>query len=148
MKTLKRLLSESGTTLLEIMIAVAILGISFVALLGGMTTSIIASDFHRKEATAGAALRNFAEAVKAEAYDGTCPATYSPAFTPPNDPSGAPYVATIASTEYWEAGTGTAPTTATFTPTCVADAGLQRLTVQVASPDGRAIETLTILKRR
>ena len=56
---------DEGETLIELIIAVAIMGIAVVAIVGGITTSILMSDVHRKQATAGACVRNYAEAVAA-----------------------------------------------------------------------------------
>ena len=57
--------TDTGETLVELIIAVAIMGIAVVAIVGGMATFILMSDVHRKQASAGANVRNYAEAVKA-----------------------------------------------------------------------------------
>src|SRR4051794_9713611 len=56
--------SDSGETLIELVIAVAILGIAAVAILGGLMVSIQSSVIHRNEATGGAYVRSFAEAIQ------------------------------------------------------------------------------------
>ena len=51
---------DRGDTLIEVLVAVSILGIAMVAITGGMATSIIVSDVHHKESVSGTALANFA----------------------------------------------------------------------------------------
>jgi len=48
---------ERGETLLELVVAVTIMGLAVAAIVGGMATSIMMSDIHRQEARAGAAAR-------------------------------------------------------------------------------------------
>ena len=47
-----RVADERGETLVEMLLAVAIMGIAAVALMAGLTTSVLMSDIHRKQATA------------------------------------------------------------------------------------------------
>src|SRR5690242_1565845 len=54
---------ERGETLVELLVALAILGIAVVAVIGAFGSSITLSDVHRKQASAGAAVRNYAELV-------------------------------------------------------------------------------------
>jgi prepilin-type N-terminal cleavage/methylation domain-containing protein len=44
--------SSSGETLVELLVAMSILGVAVVALVSGIGTSVLVSDVHRKEATA------------------------------------------------------------------------------------------------
>src|SRR5450759_1103091 len=73
--------NDEGETLIELMIAVAIMGIVVVAIVGGIATFILMSDIHRKQATAGAYVRNYAEAVEtyvaAGHFDTSAPPNYS-----------------------------------------------------------------------
>src|SRR5690242_18594048 len=59
-----RLRSERGDTLVEILVAVIIMAIAVVAVTAGVAVSIRMSDIHRKQAQAGAFIRDFAEAVE------------------------------------------------------------------------------------
>src|SRR4051812_18022088 len=55
---------ERGETLIELLVALAILGIALVAIIGAVAASITMSDVHRKQATAGTGVRNYAEQVE------------------------------------------------------------------------------------
>lgn len=70
---------EVGFSLVEVLVAVAILGIAFAALLGAMATSIQTSDLHRQQAETQAVLASAVERVKSpETPRVACatPATY------------------------------------------------------------------------
>ena len=56
--------SEAGDTLIEVLVAVVILGLCVVGLMGGLTTSITSSSEHRSLASDDTVLRSFAEAAK------------------------------------------------------------------------------------
>ena len=135
---------DRGETLLEILISVVILGITGVAILSGLMTTVTVSDMHRKQATAGAVAQDYAETVSryvaADHYvECATAAAYAPGvvgFTPPGG-----YTASIAGVEYWNAAT------TTFSGTC-SSSGLERVTVQVASTDGRATEDVVVVVRR
>lgn len=145
MKTAARLAAEEGVTLAEILVTVAILGVAFVALVGGMGSAILASDIHRKQATGGAAVRAYAEAIKAASYAecGTA-GSYAPAAVGYSAPAG--FTAAVTGVEYWRAD-GSDPNTGDYVATCTADQGLQRVSLQVASDDARATESIQIVKR-
>jgi type II secretory pathway pseudopilin PulG len=131
---------DRGETLLELLIAVAIMGIALVAVIGGIGTSILMSDIHHKQAAAGAAVRDYAEAVQNKVALGgyvacASAATYgSPAGF--SVPAGYTKSVVAGSMRYWD---GSA-----WQTTCP-DKGLQRLTVQVASDDGRASEQVVVV---
>lgn len=130
---------DSGETLLELIIAVVILGIAGVAIVGGFATVILVSDYHRKEATAGTAAHDYAEAIETAVASGGYKSSCTPgyAYTPP-----AGFTAQISAVRFW---TGSA-----FQSTCdaSADQGLQQVTVQVSSTDKRATEQLVIVVRK
>jgi len=155
---------DAGETLVELLLAVVVMGIAAVALVGGIATSITMSDIHHKQATAGAAVRDFAEALQNAiatnaTYTPCAPASaYAPAAIGYTAPAG--YTAQVVAPNgvaYWEDAT-TSPTMSPggFAASCPMtvngvtnnDSGLQRVSLQVASNDLRATETLTIVVRK
>lgn len=133
---------EAGVTLVEVLVAVVILGMAMAAIVGAMGTSIFASDVHRRQATEEVVLRDYAETLAAASYV-TCATTssyQSVSFTPPTG-----FTATVTAVEFYNSAT---PAFESTYSTCPAiDSGLQRLSLQVASSDARATETLQIVKR-
>lgn len=135
---------EAGFSLAEVLITVVIVGIAFAAILGGMVTSIVVSDVHRKQATADALARSAAEAVKDRNVGYvSCAAPDAYAGALPAAPSG--YTLSVSDVKYWD---GSSSDPVAFSPSCPSqDKGLQLITIVAASADGRATETVEILKR-
>jgi prepilin-type N-terminal cleavage/methylation domain-containing protein len=125
---------DDGVTLIELVISIAILGIAFVAILGGMFTLQTGATTHSRQADGANSIRQYAEVVSALPYQ-TCPATYIAAgFAAP-----AGWTAALTTT-YWN---GTA-----FAAGCpVTDSGLDAVHLTLTSTDGRDIETLDVAKR-
>src|SRR5690348_15563467 len=78
--------SDRGESLVEVLVALSILGVAAVAILAGLQLSVKTSDIHRKETTGGAYARSYAEAIEryvasaADHYVTCAPANaYSPA---------------------------------------------------------------------
>lgn len=67
--------NDEGETLVELMVAVAILGIAAVAILSGLILSVKASTVHGNQASGGAYVRSFAEAIQASIESGGYKAT-------------------------------------------------------------------------
>jgi prepilin-type N-terminal cleavage/methylation domain-containing protein len=149
---------DEGFSLAEVLVTIAIMGITFAAILGGLMTSIRVSDLQRTEATADAVARSAAEWVKdsfkTPYQNCAVVADYSPDLAALPKPSG--YSATITRVEYWDGAAP--PTTGTYSlspgppdhiqPSCSADRGLQRITIVATSSDGQAAETVQIMKRK
>ena len=146
-----RLSGDSGTSLIEVLMAVVILGIAGAAILSGLLASVRGSDVHRKEAQAETALVSAVEAIKdpsiarvpcagtstasylAAARSATLPATWNPTTT-----------VRITSVRYSNG--------ATFGTTCHDTDALRHLlraqliTVEVSSPDGRVRQSVSVVK--
>jgi len=125
--------SDEGFTLVELLLAVAILGISGVAVVGGMMTSIQVSDLGRRQAEGQGQVRAYAEAVAGADYE-ECAMSYATSYSPPPG-----YTAPPMTVAYWDG-------TSAFTSTC-GNKGLQRVTLTVVATDGRGSETVVIAKR-
>ncbi len=133
---------------------VVILGITAVAVVGGLLTSAQFSDVHRKQATGGAYARDYTESISRHITGGgykSCAGSpgqpdYSAALSSA-PPSG--FKAPIATYRYWDAawmaGSSSSPWVATCPPS---DAGLQQVTVTLESADGRATERSVIVVRK
>jgi type II secretory pathway pseudopilin PulG len=143
------LADDRGESLLEVLIAVSIMGIAMVAIVGSLVTGILVSDVHRKQATAGAAVRDYGEAIEnAVAENPVAGGGYVPCATAASYASPAGFVVpagysksvVAGSMRYWN-GSG-------WQTGCTTDIGLQQLTLQVASTDGRASERIVVVLRR
>jgi Tfp pilus assembly protein PilV len=130
---------EDGATLIEVLIAVMILGVAVVAFIGALGTGVVSSDVHRRQATAETAIRRYAEAVKARPFTATCPTTTYPissgTFSAP-----AGFTASVPQVRYVAADNSI---TTTCSPTAV-----QVVTVAIESTDGKVDASLDIVKRR
>jgi Tfp pilus assembly protein PilV len=136
---------DRGETLIEILVALVILSVTVSGLVVAIAATVRMSDVHRKQATAGADVRDFAEAVE-NSVSGSptgyiaCagPTAYQALYTVPDATH---YEATQIGIGYWN---GTA-----FVSTCpvAGDQGVQRVSLQVRSKDNRAIEKLDVIVR-
>jgi len=157
---------DRGETLVELLVAITILGMTVLAAIGGLTTSIMASDRHQKHAMAGVQVRAFAEAIQGfvvhnsgylecapVAPNGTVP--HYQIYTPPSG-----FAAVVTGIAYWNpagpftpaplptAGPSPPPTTAgSFSGTCQ-NGGVQRLSLQVTVNGSTVTEQMDIYIRR
>ena len=69
---MSRLRADSGDTLVEILVALAVLGIGIVALTGALLTSVTTTTVNRQQAQAESVLVSAAEHVKALPLPATC----------------------------------------------------------------------------
>lgn len=127
---------DAGETLIELLVAVVVIGIATTAVLGGLVVAVDSSALARNESRVQAALRSWAEQLSAVGDTGAyryVPCAAPSAFPAPDVvPSG--FTATVTAVEYW---TGSA-----WTATCGTDAGVQRVTLRVTAP-GRVYSTVT-----
>jgi type II secretory pathway pseudopilin PulG len=138
-----RLRGERGDTLVEILVAVTILGIAFVAILAGLATTIRLSGQQRGRTNADTVLVGAADSVKNQTYV-SCPTASASSYTPTSGvtlPSG------------WSASNVTMTIkyrdTNTWSATCPStDQNVQLLTITAAAPDGKSSESVEVVKRR
>ena len=129
---------EEGTTLVELLVAVAILGVAFVAVLGGMLTSVTASDVHRKQADGLALLTRNAELVKAVPYVPCAgPAVYQAALSVASG-----FSVSVTAVAFLDG--------ANFVSTCtVPDPGIQKVSLRAETTSGtNSAETIDVIKRQ
>jgi len=142
-----RVETEAGFTLVEVLVAVAILGVGVLAVVGGMMTSIKVSAQGQFTADTQTSLRGYAEAVTAAPYvecGALSPSPYTPAATSFPVPSGQTATSTL---QRWTGGTAA---TGSFSATgaCSSpDAGIQKITLTVTAADGSS-QALRLVKRR
>jgi len=142
---------ERGETLVELLVALVILGVAVVAIVFGLGTSVLMSDVHRKQTQANVTARDYAEALQdavttnqSNYVNCATPADYGPGTakitaTGFSVPTG--YNASVTSLKYWDG-------TSAFVSACPAtDTGLQQVTLRVSSTDTRATESLTLVLR-
>jgi prepilin-type N-terminal cleavage/methylation domain-containing protein len=132
--------ADAGFSLIETLIAVAISGTLVVGIVSGYSTAILGSSRHGKVTDTDVLSRSVAESVEGQAYL-PCPATtYSDTASDITYPAGWSASAVAIDVLWWHAATDT------FTASCP-DEGLQRVTVNVVSPDGDAVRSLQVFKR-
>jgi Tfp pilus assembly protein PilV len=128
--------SEHGSTLIEVLISVVILGLAITALLGGMTTTVGTSSIGGQRADAETILTSAGEAVRDPNLNPYVCAPTFPAYSTVGSGTASPPSSAWKvnwSLSYWD-GTqwnGVAPPA---TPPCGA---LQRVTINVTSPTGQ-----------
>ncbi|MFD4372357.1 type II secretion system protein [Streptomyces sp. NPDC058486] len=131
----RRRRGEEGETLVEALVAVVLVGIAFMAILGGIGTTIVSSVTQQTVTTSASVVRSTAEKIVSTPYV-PCAASYE---TPP-PPAG--YTVTV-EIEYWD-GVGA------FGRSCpTADTGVQKVTLTVRSTGPRSVRdaTLEVVKR-
>jgi hypothetical protein len=122
--------SERGDTMIEILLALIVLGLTSVALIVAFSTTLSASAEHRTLTSADIAINDYTQQVIAGIEANQNLFTCSPALTVAQYnselalTSSAPYNPTITSVQYWN------PASATFTSTCVANSS-ELITVSV-----------------
>jgi type II secretory pathway pseudopilin PulG len=143
---------ETGDTLIEVLISIAILGITITALLGALLTTITSASEHRSLASLDTVLRSYSEQLKYDVQlQGTsswftqCATVSSPTTSPPQyqghtiiplrQPPSAHYSVVILAIKYWNDSTNV------FDTACSApgdQSGFQLVTFQVTAPNGVA----------
>ena len=116
---------DRGETLIELLVAMLIMGTATVAVVGGLGTAILMSDVHRKQATIAVYMDTYAAKINgavalANGYKDCAGTTSYGSYDP-----GLPYKAKIESVTFWNGTTYTKPCT------IGSDPGVQLLTLHV-----------------
>jgi len=149
---------DSGTSIIEILIATVLLGTVVVATLMSLTTSISASALDRDHANAHAWLQTGADMLYArhseictsDAHLATIRADYEALVQATQNPEGwSPGNMRVTNLEVYvlDIDTTTGIGTESWSTTCVPgkQTGLQRVTLEVRGEDGRIVEDVTVI---
>jgi prepilin-type N-terminal cleavage/methylation domain-containing protein len=146
--------AEEGFSLVELLVTIVIVGVTFSALLGGLITTITVSSLHRKQSTADSVARSAAEWVKDSVQTpyANCAGVGTYSFSGLAKPAG--YSVAVQTVEYWD---GAGPVAGTpysldshLGSSCPGsgDKGLQRITIHVTSSDAQVSESVQAVKRK
>lgn len=129
-------------TLVEVLVAIAIMGIAVTSIVSGLASASMASGRHRKLVNADAIVRSDAELLKQQVRSGGyVPQANTTSYSLPAPSNG--YSIAITSVSCWYS---TAPT---IFSACTSNTdAAQKLTLSAASPDGLDTETLDIVLRK
>ena len=148
----RRRRGDGGFTLIELVVAVAIMGVCFVTIVAGMMASIFTSDIHRRQATAETVIRAYAEYVTQQQYV-SCAGTGAYGASTPTGRNSAPltlpsgFSAQTTSVAHWN---GTAYSSSTTGPGPVSgctDTGTQLVSIKATDSTGRDSETIDVVAR-
>lgn len=134
---------QRGLSLLENLVAVALVSLVLLGVISGMMTTINVSARNSGDVTANAALISVSERLKNQLYLPCATVSQLQATwpSPQVTDSGKPMTVTITSVRYWDP----APTQQTFRSTCASpDGGAQLVGLTVAVGSGRANGTVVI----
>lgn len=138
---------DGGFTLVEVLVTVALMGIAFTALLGGLTTSIIGSDVHRQMSVTDTVAISAAEQVKSSStlFVGCATASsYLSAAQVAVPSSWAASTVAITAVSYlnWNGSPSK------FTTPCLDTTMPQLVTITVTAPNGRGQSSVSVLKSK
>jgi prepilin-type N-terminal cleavage/methylation domain-containing protein len=153
---------DSGMTLIEILIAIVLMGTVVLATLGALGASVLGGELHRDHSNGHAWLQSAADALYAadkQDCDTSAPdggkaaiiAAYQPIIDGVPNPEGwSNSQIKIIDLQFWDAtdSNGNGIVEYRFGPICQdsINLSLQRITVQVRSPSGRIVEQVEFIK--
>ena len=136
---------DAGVTLVELLMTVAIMGIAFVAIIGGFYTITTVSSGNRDLVDGRSTVKQYAELIESQPFR-TCPATYSLAGVVTPTGWNAPTVTLT----YWDpVATSTDPvnTKGAFVAGCPSATAVQRIHITMTTSDGRTSVVFESVKR-
>lgn len=140
--------SERGVSLLEVLVAVAVIGTAMVAAMAGLFTTVREAGANGERQQRSAALMSFGESLKGAQYLPCAEpggGSYTDAYrawpqrwSPPAGaaPDIASLTLAVSRVEYWDRATSS------FTSSCPTDGGAQRLTITASWRGSSASSTL------
>jgi Tfp pilus assembly protein PilW len=132
---------DRGESLVELLVAMLVMGTAVVAVVGGLGTAIMMSDIHRKQAAIGAKLNEYAATIQTAVATSPGYADCADASDYPSYDAGPDYTAEPIQVHYWDGAT-------TFVATCGSDTGVQLVTLRIHSDDGRVTRSMDIVIRK
>lgn len=131
---------DRGVTMIELLVAVVLMGLAFGAVFGGLGLFFKIQNTQTSNSAIDVQLRNYAESVLSQTYKDCAKATDYTGAGKAVAPSG--YTGTVV-VKYWDGNI----TNAAFGTTCTADKGLQQITLTLT--DSNQVKgTLVIGKSR
>jgi prepilin-type N-terminal cleavage/methylation domain-containing protein len=143
----RRPASESGLTLVELLVTIALMGTAFAAILAGVSGIFGDGAVHRNAALTETWLRRYAESIQAASYVACAtPSSYTSALTP-SPPAN--FSAQVNTVEYWDGAATASFTTSQSGCVSAGDKGAQRITLQVSEtePTWGLTKTVVLVKR-
>lgn len=139
---------EAGETLVEVLVAMVVIGIAVTAILGALAIAVDSSSLARNQARVQSTLRSWAEQVTATRDGGaTGGYRYTPCAGPGDFPAPAElpsgFTTQVSQVQYWN---GTA-----WSGACATDRGVQRVTLTVSAPGAAysgVTQSLNVVVRR
>jgi Tfp pilus assembly protein PilV len=148
---------DAGDTLIEILLAVMVIGIMATGIVGAMTAAARGSGSHQAEASAQTLAVTAAERVQqaawtrcatSAAYLGAARSAFNASGVPAGWTSG---VIALQPVKYWTSlgwqTTGCVDYNGSGGPTTEPNGGLQLIQIVVKSPDNRVTESVSVVKR-
>ena len=128
----RRSLEEAGDTLIEVLVALVVMGMAFAVIVGGIGTAIIGASLQQNQTATDSLVRSAAEKIASPTDDPYVTCATTSTYSVPTPPAG--FSVTVTGVAFWN------PTTNTFDqspPSCAGapptDSGLQLVTVSAAA---------------
>ena len=143
---------DRGETLIEVLIAIAIIGITAAALFGGISAGIFSSTIHRHQTIAGTILESAGETLANISFNPyvNCATTgsYNPEGGFTNEVPSGGWSVSITQVEWWS-GSSFIPSTSPNCPDTTSDGflHLQLIDISVYGPGGQTIQSRSYIKR-
>jgi hypothetical protein len=138
---------DRGETLVELLVAIIIMGTASIAVVGGLASGILMSTVHRRQATMAVKLNEYADLIENTVTNsGYRECADETAYPVPAGFPGPPYLVEVERpVQFWNDALGK------FTPSCTSgsDPGVQLLTLHIYSVDAPHVDrTMQVIIRK